>query len=111
MVSAPDKVPSEEDEGNDHTTVTQSLALEKRNNKQKASADKEIRRYGQTAILNGAAPGAVVTLKVDYRTHSHAQGLIGVVFDVKPSGGVKVCCDQPWNYCSFLRPRYLLGSC
>ena len=41
-----------------------------------------------------AAPGAVVTLKVDCRTHSHAQGLIGVVFDVKPTGGIKVCCDH-----------------
>ncbi len=35
-----------------------------------------------------------MTLKVDYRTHSHAQGLIGVVFDVKPTGGIKVCCDH-----------------
>jgi hypothetical protein len=94
LVSAPDEVPSEEDEGDDHTTVTRSLALEKRNKKQAASAEKEIRRCGQAAILNGAAPGAVVTLKVDYRTHSHAQGLIGVVFDVKPTGGIKVCCDH-----------------
>ena len=68
--------------------------MEKRNNKQEASAEKEIRRCGQVAILNGTAPGAVVTLKVDYRTHSHAQGLIGIVFDVKPKGGVKVCCEH-----------------
>ncbi len=37
-----------------------------------------------TTVCNGAEPGKVVTLKVDYRTHSHAQGLIGVVFGVKP---------------------------
>jgi len=86
LVSAPEEVPSEEDEGDDHTIVTQSLALEKWNNKQEASAEKEIRRCGQTAILNGAAPGTVVTL--------NAQSLIGVVFDVKPSGGVKVCCNH-----------------
>ena len=94
LASAPNEVPSDEDRDDDHTTVTRSLALEKRNNKQEASAEKEIRRCGQAAILNGAAPGAVVTLKVDYRTHSHAQGLIGIVFDVKPTGGVKVCCEH-----------------
>ncbi len=77
MVSAPDKVPTEENVQDDHTTVTQSLALEKKNIKQEASAEKEIRRFGQVAILNGAAPGAAVTLKVDCRPHSHAQGLIG----------------------------------
>jgi hypothetical protein len=32
--------------------------LEKRNSKQEASAEKEIRRCGEAAILNGAAPGA-----------------------------------------------------
>ena len=52
-----------------------------------------MKRCGDQAIRNGAAPGAVVTLKVDQRTHSHAQGLIGIVFDVKPTGGIKVCCD------------------
>jgi hypothetical protein len=70
------------------------FGIGKRNKKQAASAEKEMRRCGQAAILNGTAPGAVVTLKVDYRTHSHAQGLIGIVFDVKPSGGIKVCCDH-----------------
>jgi hypothetical protein len=70
------------------------LALEKRNNKQEASAEKEIRRCGQAAILKGTAPGTVATLTVDYRTHSHAQGLIGVVFNVKPLGGINVCCDH-----------------
>ena len=31
---------------------------------------------------------------MDYRTHSHAQFLIGVVFGVKPTGGIKVCCKH-----------------
>ena len=43
---------------------------------------------------SGAAPGAVVTLKVDYRTHSHAQGLLGIVYNVKKTGGILVCCDH-----------------
>ena len=82
----------EEDET--YTSVTRSLAMQKRNNQQAASAEKEIRRLGDTALHNGATPGAVVTLKVDYRTHSHVQGLIGIVFDVKPTGGIKVCCEH-----------------
>ena len=53
-----------------------------------------MKRCGEASFCNGAAPGAVVTLNVDYRTHSHAQGLIGVVFEVKPTGGIKVCCDH-----------------
>ena len=43
---------------------------------------------------SGAAPGVVVTLKVDYRTHSQAQGLLAIVYDVKKTGGILVCCDH-----------------
>ncbi len=53
-----------------------------------------MRRCSESATHNGAAPGTVVTLKVDYRTHSHAQGLIGVVVGVMPTGGIKFCCDH-----------------
>ena len=53
-----------------------------------------MKRAGEAAIRNGVPRGAVVTLKIDYRTHSHAQGLMGIVFDVKPTGGVMVCCDH-----------------
>ena len=45
-------------------------------------------------MKSGAAPGAVVTLKVDYRTHSHAQGLIAIVYDVKATGGILCCCEH-----------------
>ncbi len=64
------------------------------NKRQAASAEKEMKRAGEAASCNRVAPGAVVTLKVDYRTHSHAQGLMGIVFDAKPTGGIKVCCDH-----------------
>jgi hypothetical protein len=95
MTSMPTSSEGDEkgDEGDDHTTVARSVAMETRNKRQAASAEKEMKRWGDQAIRNGAAPGTVVTLKVDYRTHSHAQGLIGIVFDVKPTGGIKVCCD------------------
>jgi hypothetical protein len=58
---------------------------------QKGNSDED---KDYTTVRNGAEPGMVVTLKVDYRTHSHAQGLIGVVFGVKPTGGIKVCCEH-----------------
>ena len=58
---------------------------------QKANSDED---KDYTTVCNGAEPGTVVTLKVDYRTHSHAQGLIGIVFGVKPTGGIKVCCEH-----------------
>ena len=53
------------------------------------------RYIGQFAITSGAAPGAVVTLQVDHRTHSHAEGLLAIIYDVKPeTGGVLVCCEH-----------------
>ena len=78
----------------EHVSVTRSVALDKKNKRQATSAEKEMKRAGEAASRNGVAPGAVVTLKVDYRTHSHAQGLMGIVFDSKPTGGIKVCCDH-----------------
>jgi hypothetical protein len=53
-----------------------------------------MKKAGEAASCNGTARGAVVMLKVDYRTHSHTQGLMGIVFDAKPTGGIKVCCDH-----------------
>ena len=68
--------------------------MTKRNKRQAASALKEIKRCGIAAIKSGAEVGAVCTLKVDYRTHSHAQGLIAIVYDVKTTGSILVCCDH-----------------
>jgi hypothetical protein len=53
-----------------------------------------MKRCGNAAIVSVAEPGTVVTLKVDYRTHSHAQGLIAIIFDVKKTGGILVCCEH-----------------
>ena len=73
---------------------TQAKAMEKKNIRQKASAMKEMKRCGIAAMESGAGPGAVVTLKVDYRTHSHAQGLIVIVYDVKKTGGIFACSEH-----------------
>jgi hypothetical protein len=67
-------------------SVNRAIELSKGNKKQEASALKEMKRCENAAIVLGAELGAVVTLKVDYRTHSHAQGLIAIIFDVKKTG-------------------------
>ena len=56
---------------------------------------KAIKQFGKEAISAGAAVGAVVSLKVDYQTHSHANGLIAIVYAVKEgTGGILVCCEH-----------------
>jgi hypothetical protein len=78
----------------EHVSVTHSVTLDKKNKSQAASAEMEMKRAGVAASRHGVTPSAVVMLKVDYRTHSHAQDLMGIVFDAKPTGGIKVCCDH-----------------
>ena len=53
-------------------------------------------QLGKAALDRGCGVGAgVVTLKVDYRTHNHAPGLLGVVYAFKAeSGGILVCCEH-----------------
>ena len=68
--------------------------MEKKNIRQKASAMKEMKRCGIAAMESGAGPGALVILKVDYRTQSHAQGMIAIVYDVKKTGGILACCEH-----------------
>ncbi len=36
----------------------------------------------------------MVTLKVDYRTQYNPEGLIAIVYDVMPTGGIHVCCKH-----------------
>ena len=73
---------------------TRNEAMRLKNAKQEASAEKEILRRGQAAVASGASKGAVVSLHVDYRTNAHAQGLVAIVYDVKNTGGILVCCEH-----------------
>jgi hypothetical protein len=88
-------------------SVNCAIALSKRNKKQEASALKKMKRFGNAAIVSGAEPGAVVTLKVDFRTHSHAQGLIAIIFDVKKTEGILVCCNH--GVITHLEPKGIIG--
>jgi hypothetical protein len=76
------------------SSVNCEIAMTKKNKRQASTALKEMKRYGNAAIESGAEAGAVCTLKVDYQTHSHAQGLVAIVHDVKKTGSILVCCDH-----------------
>ena len=70
-------------------------AMAKRNRKQETQAMKAMKQCERAAQAAGAGIGAVVTLKVDFCTHSHAQGLIAIVYEMKEStGGILVCCEH-----------------
>ncbi len=77
-----------------------------------------MKRCGHAAQSAGAGIGAVVTLKVDFRTHSHAQGLIVIMYEMKEiTGGILVCCehgvithDGSRNSLSEVMPVRRLGS-
>ncbi len=69
--------------------------MAKRNRKQASQAIKAMKQCGRAAQAAGAGIGAVVVLKVDYRTHSHAQGLMAIVYEMNEStGGILVCCEH-----------------
>jgi hypothetical protein len=69
--------------------------MEKRQTRQQAKqAIKHMKIAGTEAVKNGVGIGAVVSLYVDYCTHCHASGLLGIVFDFKAdTGSVQVCCQ------------------
>jgi len=71
-------------------------AMAKRNRKQESQAIKAMKQCGRAAQAAGAGIGAVVTLKVNFRKHSHdTQGLIAIVYEMKEStGGILVCREH-----------------
>jgi hypothetical protein len=55
-------------------------AMEKKNCKQETSAVKAMKVCGQAALESGVGIGVLVSLKVDYCTHCHVQGLFVIVY-------------------------------
>jgi hypothetical protein len=83
------------DDGLSTASANRTRAMAMKNSKQEQSAIKEMKRCAKNAIDLGATVGAVVTLQVDYRTNSHAEGLVAIVYDVNmQTGGILVCCDR-----------------
>jgi hypothetical protein len=70
-------------------------AMEKKNCRQEESAIKAVKICGQAAFESGVGIGALVSLKVDYPTDCHAQGLLAIVYRFQEnSGGISVCCEH-----------------
>jgi hypothetical protein len=61
---------------------------------QNASAEKETKQRGEAMMADRLGVGAVVTVKVDYCTHSHAQGLVCIVYKYTKTGSAIVCCES-----------------
>jgi hypothetical protein len=74
--------------------MTRKIAMDMKRNMQEASAEKETKRRGDAMMADGLGVGAVVTVKVDYRTHSHAQGLVAIVYKYTETGSAIVCCES-----------------
>jgi hypothetical protein len=50
---------------------------------------------GKAAVDSGIGIGALVSLKVDYRMHCHAQVLLAIVYQFQEHlGGIIVCCEH-----------------
>lgn len=74
--------------------INRSTANRKKRNMQESSAQKEMKRRCDELISEGLGVGAVVTCKVDYRTHSHAEGLVCIVYKCSDYGAAIVCCEN-----------------
>ncbi len=66
----------------------------KKNCKQETSAIKAM-KIVEELHENGVGIGALVSLKFDYHTHCHAQGLLAIVYRFHTdAGGILVCCKH-----------------
>ncbi len=63
---------------------------EKKRESQREQAAKMIKMQGQDIANKVAAPGAMVTVKCDYRTVSHSIRIVGVIFEVSKFGGARI---------------------
>ena len=79
----------------DYSHETRKVAMEKKNKRQEEKAKQALKQCGQEALKSGVSPGAVVTLKVDYRTFYNPEGLVAIVYEFNPrTGGIKTCCEH-----------------
>ena len=93
---------AEEEGGNERNSSSSPLkedilrteGRDKKRKMQAISAEKEMKRRGECLVAEGLGVGAVLTLKVDYRTHSHAEGLVVIVYKSNEYGSALVCCES-----------------
>jgi len=76
-----------------HADVMRSDSQERKRKAQLKQATRMMKQQGQDVTSRGAAPGAVVTVKVDYRAVSHAVGIVGIIYKLGPGGGARVATE------------------
>jgi hypothetical protein len=67
-----------------------STSQEKKRYLQLQHANRMIRTQGKDVENQGGGDGAVVTVMPDYRAVSHNIGIMGVIYEMKSTGGARV---------------------
>jgi hypothetical protein len=67
--------------------IVRKEAMEKKNCKQEEYAKKAMKMCGKAAVDSGIGIGALLSLKVDYQMHCHAQGLLAIVYRFQENSG------------------------
>ena len=67
-----------------------SESQDKKRENQLEQAKKMIKMQGTDIVNKGGAPGAVVTVKCDYRVVSFAIGIVGIIYKVSRYGGARI---------------------
>jgi hypothetical protein len=67
-----------------------SALQEKKRNNQLHQANRMMGTQGKDIENQGGGAGAVVTVKPDYRAVSHYIGIVGVIYEMKNTGGARV---------------------
>lgn len=67
-----------------------SASQEKKRKNQLQQANRMMRTQGKDVENQGGGTGAVVTVKPDYRAVSHNIGIVGVIYEMKSTGGARI---------------------
>jgi hypothetical protein len=67
-----------------------SESQHKKRENQLEQAKKMIKMQGTDIANKGGAPGAVVTVKCDYRAVSFAIGIVGIIYKMSSFGGARI---------------------
>ena len=67
-----------------------SSSQEKKRQAQEQQANRMIKAQGKYIETKGGGPGAVATVKPDYRAVSNNIGIVGVMYDMKSTGGARI---------------------
>jgi hypothetical protein len=67
-----------------------SALQEKTSNNQLQQANRMMGTQGKDVENQGGGAGAVVTVKPDYHAVSHNIGIVGVIYEMKSTGGARV---------------------